>query len=94
MRHGHRKPAVVSGKFREGGLLPPDPIRPFGEAVVNFDGVQVRVPFAGIEPTARQIISVSLQELLRLGRKFPEAMVWSLEPQGPDDSLQFDLVAL
>lgn len=90
MAYGHRKPALVTGECPEGSLLPPDPMSPFGEVKINFAGVQVRVPFTGIEPTASQLIKLAIGELRNFGEDPPAYAV--LAPSGAEQDLEFDLV--
>lgn len=97
MAHGHRKPAIVEGGkgFVEGSLLPPDPLEPFGEVTIRYRGVMVRVPFTGIEPTPRQLITSALESLRNYFDDLPRPKVWNLAPMGSDaNKLEFELQAL
>lgn len=96
MAHGHRRPALVPSEtsgFVEGSLLPPDPMSPFGEVKIRYRDMTVRVPFTGIEPTPRQLVTIALVELRRVFKDIPRPKVWELAPVGPEDDLEFNLNA-
>jgi hypothetical protein len=96
MEHGHRRPAVAKADlgFKEGSLLPPDPKAPYGEVKINFAGVTVRVPFAGMEPTAGQLLKIAFHELRKFGQKPPHPDAAVFVPRGEFEDLEFDLVAV
>lgn len=67
-------------------------LTPTGTVHVHFCGFNIKLPFAGVEPTSTEVIDLALEQLRKAGIKPRSPRGWALEPVGPEEDLRFKLI--